>query len=198
MKIGRSKKSRIVNLIDKDLEKVENFKYLGVIIKENGKIEEEINTRMLNAGKVYHAINKKFPRKERDKSKTKMAIYSSTYIPTLLYESESWVITDKQKQDIQTAEMKYLRRVIGKTRRDKIRNEMIRMNLGIQPLHNKMEQAQLRWFGHLNRMDEEKLTKQVWEARTEELGMKRPRGRPRRTWNDNIQEHHVERIQEVV
>jgi hypothetical protein len=49
-----------------------------------------------------------------------------------------------------------------KTRRDKIRNEMIRMNLGTQPLQNKMEQAQLRWFGHL----------QVWEASTEGLGMK--------------------------
>jgi hypothetical protein len=51
-----------------------------------------------------------------------------------------------------------------------------------------MEQAQLRWFGHLNRTDEERLTKQVWEARTEGLEMKRSRGRPRRTWNDNIQE----------
>jgi hypothetical protein len=30
------------------------------------------------------------------------------------------------------------------------------MNLGTQPLQNKMEQAQLRWLGHLNRMDEEK------------------------------------------
>jgi hypothetical protein len=37
-------------------------------------------------------------------------------------------------------------------------------------------------------MDEQRLTKQVWEARIEGLGKKRPRGRPRRTWNDNIQE----------
>jgi hypothetical protein len=29
-----------------------------------------------------------------------------------------------------------------------------------------------RCFGHLNRMDEERLTKKVWEARTEGLGMK--------------------------
>jgi hypothetical protein len=100
--------------------------------------------------------------------------------------------------------MKYLTRIIEKTRTDKIRNEMIRMNLGTQPLQIKKQQAQLRWFGHLNGMDEERLTKQVWDARTEGIGMKRPKGRPRRTWNDNIQElptkkeHHVERSQEVV
>jgi hypothetical protein len=52
---------------------------------------------------------------------------------------------------------------------------MIRMNLGTQPLQNKMEQAQPRWSGHLNNMDEERLTKQVREARTEGLGMKGPR-----------------------
>jgi hypothetical protein len=62
------------------------------------------------------------------------------------------------------------------------------MTLGTQPLQNKIKQAQFRWFGHLNRMDEERLTKQVWEARTEGLEKKQPRGRPRRTWNDNIQE----------
>jgi hypothetical protein len=104
----------------KDLEQVENLEYRGVIINENGKIEEEINTRMLNAGKLYHAINKRFLGKKESSQKTKMAICSSIYIPTLLYGSESWVITEKQKQNIQTAEMKYLRRVIGKTRRDKI------------------------------------------------------------------------------
>jgi hypothetical protein len=93
-------------------------------------------------------------------------------IPTLLYGNESWVIREKQKQNIQIAEMKYLRRVIRKTRRGKLRNEMIRMNLGAQPLQNTMEQAQHRWCGHLNRMDEIRLTKQVWEARTEGLGMK--------------------------
>jgi hypothetical protein len=48
--------------------------------------------------------------------------------------------------------MEYLRRVIKKTIRDKIRNKMIRMNFGTQPLQNKMEQAQLRWFGHLEWM----------------------------------------------
>jgi hypothetical protein len=66
----------------KDLEQVENFKYLGVIINENGQIEEEINTRMLNARKLYHAINKGFLGKKKRSQKTKMAMYSSTNIPT--------------------------------------------------------------------------------------------------------------------
>jgi hypothetical protein len=73
------------------------------------------------------------------------------------------------KQNLQTAELECLRRVRGKTRRDKIRNQMIRTTLGTQPLQNTIEQAHLRWFRNFNRMDEERLTKQVWEARTEGL-----------------------------
>jgi hypothetical protein len=55
----------------KDLEKVESFKYLGVIINENWKIEEVINTRMLNAGKLYHAINKGLLGKKETSQKQK-------------------------------------------------------------------------------------------------------------------------------
>jgi hypothetical protein len=44
----------------KGLEHVENFKYFGVMMNENGVIEEGINTRMLNAGRLYHTINKAF------------------------------------------------------------------------------------------------------------------------------------------
>jgi hypothetical protein len=88
---------------------------------------------MLNARKLSYAINKGFLGKEEISQKTKMSIYISTYIPKLLYGSESWVKTDKQKQNIQTAEMKHLKRVIGKARRDNIRNKMIRTNLGTKP-----------------------------------------------------------------
>jgi hypothetical protein len=55
---------------------------------------------MLNAIKLYHAINKGFPGKKEISQKTKMAIYSSTYTSALLYGSESWVTTEKQKQNI--------------------------------------------------------------------------------------------------
>jgi hypothetical protein len=41
MMIRRSKKSCIVNLMGSDLEEVEIFKYLGVIINENGKLRRK-------------------------------------------------------------------------------------------------------------------------------------------------------------
>lgn len=48
---------------------------------------------------------------------TKKHIYKSVYLPTLTYVSESWIMLDKQANRITAAEMKFLRRAVGKTRR---------------------------------------------------------------------------------
>ena len=48
-----------------------------------------------------------------------------------------------------------------------------------------VERTQLGWYGHVNRMDDKRIFKRVYEAR--ETG-KRPRGRPRKTWKEGLQE----------
>nr|CAI5821113.1 unnamed protein product [Callosobruchus analis] len=63
---------------------------------------------------------------------------------------------------------------------DRIRNEATREELGVEPVLKPIEQSQLPWFGHVNRLHEER---QVKKAHTVP---KRGRGRPRLTWNDNI------------
>jgi hypothetical protein len=82
---------------------------------------------------------------------------------------------------IQASEMRFLRKIEGKTRRDRIRNEIIRETVGVQPIQEYVERSQLRWYGHINRMDDKRIVKRVCEAR--EIG-KKPRGRPRKTWKE--------------
>ena len=63
--------------------------------------------------------------------------------------------------------MKYLRKVIGKTRRDQIRNTTIRNQLKQESVEVLMEKRTLRWYGHAVRMDLERRPKLVLEARPE-------------------------------
>ena len=63
------------------------------------------------------------------KDDTKMMIYNTVLVPTLLYGTESLTILDKHKHRMQASEMKYFRKVSGKTRRDQIRNKTIRNQL---------------------------------------------------------------------
>ncbi|XP_033116570.1 uncharacterized protein LOC117116608 [Anneissia japonica] len=81
--------------------------------------------------------------------------------------------------------MRPLRVITNKTRRDKIKNEEIRRQVGVTPIRNKIEAAQLRWLGHLERMDDSRVAKRCWNWTP--CG-KRPRGRPRKRWIDTIKD----------
>jgi hypothetical protein len=105
---------------------------------------------------------------------TKMRMYKTVFVLTLLYGTESVTVLDKHKNRMQASEMKYLRKMIRKTRRDQIRNTTIRNQLKQESVEVLMEKRTLRWYGHAVRMDLERRPKLVVEARPEG-----GRGRPR-------------------
>jgi hypothetical protein len=51
-----------------------------------------------------------------------------------------------------TTEMKCLRRILGVTRRDRIRNEEIRKRVITMPILTYIKRQQVKWFGHVSRM----------------------------------------------
>ena len=143
------------------IEQVSAFQYLGVKIDSDGKNESEINTRIENTLKLYYSMNNTFINKKEISKKTKINVFKSVYRPVLTFGCESWKLTKSDKRKIQAVEMKYLRRVRGITRMDKIRNEEIRKNLGIESMSKFIEKRQLSWWGHLQRMDDTRPTKQI-------------------------------------
>lgn len=186
MVITNNKERRIsIKIKNQTVEQVDNVKYLGAIIDKTGKIEEEINNRIATTAKLFYGINRGFINKKEISNKTKLTVYKTVYLPTLLYGSETWVLTEKQHKKIQVQEMKYLRKVAGVTIMDKIRNEEIRERLKIESVRKYMEKAKLRWWGHMKRLSAERQVRQVWEART--TG-KRKQGRPNKTWDKDMYE----------
>ena len=55
--------------------------------------------------------------------------------------------------------MRYLRRIEGCKLMDKIRNDKIRKDLGVEDIKKKMESKQISWLGHLVRMAENRYAK---------------------------------------
>ncbi|XP_070043285.1 uncharacterized protein [Nicotiana tomentosiformis] len=87
---------------------------------------------------------------------------------------------------MKVAEMRMLRWMCGRTKLDKIRNEDIRVKVGMAPMEDKMREARLRWFGHVRRR---RLDAPV--RRCERLaltGMRRGRGRPKKYWGEVIRQ----------
>ena len=86
---------------------------------------------------------------------------------------------------VQASEMRCLRRIEGVTLFNKVRSSEIRKSLNIEPLLLRIERSQLRWFGHVSRMPQERLPKQALLAKA---NGRRPVGRPRTRWTDYIED----------
>jgi hypothetical protein len=61
---------------------------------------------------------------------------------------------------------------MGKTKRDRIRNTYIRGELKMKEIQNQIEESRLRWFGHVERLDEHRIPKMItgnedeWKGQT--------------------------------
>ena len=102
----------------------------------------------------------------------------------MMYGLEPVVVTKKQVEEMEVAEIKMLRFAMGVTRKDKIRNKHIRSTVKVERLGMKRE-GRLRWYGHVMRRDQEYLGRQMMEM---ELPGKRKRRRPKRRFLDVVKE----------
>lgn len=183
MAISEERKEIQITVEDEIIEQVDSFQYLGIILDQEGRQDTELNNRIKNANRVYYALSKCLINKKEVSSQTKMKVYKSIYRPILTYGCESWVLSVKDKSKIRATEMKYLRRAKGVTKLDRMRNEQIRTDLNIEPVEDYIEQRQLGWWGHLQRLNNTAPVKRIWESKPP---WKKKRGRPKETWDNTI------------
>ena len=73
----------------------------------------------------------------------------------------------------------------GVTGRVKIRNEEIRKELDVESILEYAEKSQLRWFGHIIRMNEQQYPAKFYRWQPP---ARRPIGRPKKRWKDGVRE----------
>jgi hypothetical protein len=79
---------------------------------------------------------------------------------SLLYGSETWRLTENNKRQVEATEMDDLRRSSKRPRKERIKNVTIRQQSGLEETTVKeIEQNQLTWYGHVQRMAEGRLPK---------------------------------------
>ena len=121
--------------------------------------------------------------------KLKIKIYRTIILPIVLYRFETWSLTLRDERRLRVFENSVLRRVFGPTRDEvtrewrKLHNEEL-SDLYFSPnIVQVVKSRRMRWAGHVVRMEEGRGVHRVLVGKPEG---KRPLGRPRRRWEDNI------------
>jgi hypothetical protein len=112
--------------------------------------------------------------------KAKLAVYNAVLLATLLHGSESWVCLEKHRSKLNAVGMSFLQAMCGKNRFDRVRNDWMMNECGVpENIFKKYETCVLRWFGHVERMGDERIAKQVYKGR---VNKKRMKGRSKKSW----------------
>jgi hypothetical protein len=83
-----------------------------------------------------------------------------------LYGEEVWQIPTGETNEILSTEMDVLRSSARKSRMDRIKSEQIKEVMGVKGKPDIMEiieKKRLQWYGHVKRMQEERISKLIME-----------------------------------
>ena len=93
-----------------------------------------------------------------------MCLYEGVILPTALCGAEACCMRIAERRKVNVLEMKCLRVLVGVSRMDRVRNEVGR-RAGIErELESGADQRILRWLGHVERIDEYRMTRRVLMA----------------------------------
>jgi len=119
----------------------------------------------------------------------KIKIYTTIILPVVLYGCETWSLTLREERKLRVFENMVLRIIFG-PRRDEVTGEWKRLhNEKLYDLYSSpnivrvIKSRRMRWAGHEARMGEERGVYRVLVGKPKG---KRPLGRPKRRWVDNI------------
>ena len=118
----------------------------------------------------------------------KIKIYRTIILPVVLYGCETWLLTLREERRLRVFENRVLSRVFG-PKRDEVTGEWRKLHNELRDLYSLtnivrvVKSRRMRWVGHVARMGEGRGVHRVLVGKPEG---KRPLGRTRRRWEDNI------------
>ena len=145
---------REIKIKGQRLEEVENFKYLGAIISNEGS-KPEILSRIAQTTAALSRL-KTIWRDKNISLASKVKLMRTLILSTFLYACESWTLTAEIERRIQALEMRCYKRLLNISYKDHVTNEEVRNRIqnaiGVHDdLLTMVKKRKLRWYGHISR-----------------------------------------------
>jgi hypothetical protein len=141
----------------------------------------DINVKLQRFQQICGTIKRTFAGKVT--KETLVRFYKIMAIPTLLYGSECWTLTKRQKSRLKAAEMRFLRSMTGYRLTYHRRNEDIREEIQIIDINPRIKDYQIKWLQHLERMEQNRIPKLLLNYKPRG---RRDQGRSCRRWREQF------------
>ena len=172
-------------LIDNNpLRNITSFTYLGSTVSNNNKLDKELQSRMAKASSAFGRLSQRLWKNHNVSLSVKCRVYKAIVISTLLYGIESWTLYKCQVRKLEVYIMRHLRTIMNIKWWQHISNNEILKRAGYPSVHALLMQRTMRWTGHVARMEDKRLPKQVLFSQLSSGSRKI--GRPKLRYKDTI------------
>ena len=170
--------------VDGERYKVVNkFCYLGDMLDCAGGTEVAAATRIMCGWKKFRELSP-FLSSRAPSLRLKGQVYDACVRSSMLYGSETWSMTKETLHKITLADTRMIRNMSGESLRRRYTVAELRGLLGLKDVASVLRSRRLRWYGHLERKDDQDWIKKVWKGW--DVPGPRPVGRPRQTWEATV------------
>jgi hypothetical protein len=140
---------------------VSEYTYLGLRINKDGHHQPEFTDR-INRGRAAITKLNSILWDCDVTPKTKTHICHAIVKSIITYAAETWCLKAKTAAKLNSTEMDFWRRSARISRKDKIKNTIIKQKMNVaRSLLDDIKTKQLQWNGHVRRMEEGRLPKEV-------------------------------------
>ena len=133
---------------------MDKFCYLGDMLSAGGGAEEAAKTRVRSAWGKFNELAPILTKRGAS-MKLKGRIYDACVQRVLVYGSETWGMKAEDLAKLMRTERMMVRRMCGVSLKDRKRSDELLSRLGIECVEKKIQRGRLRWFGHVERKNEE-------------------------------------------
>ena len=166
------------------LENVDKFPYLGSHLSSKADIDSEVHHRICCAGGAFAKLRRRVFENSDLLANTKILVYKAVILPTLLYGAETWTTYSRHIRALESYHQRCLRKILHISWKERRTNVSVLEEANMDSIGTIIEKHQLRWTGHVVRMSDTRLPKQLLYSELT-AGQRAPGG-PKKRFKDNI------------
>ena len=168
----------------KPLNNVESFTYLGSSLCSTNSLDKEISNRIAKASASFGRLRKRVWNVRGLKKETKCSVYRAAVLSALLYGCESWTLYRRHTKLLEQFHQRCLRNILNIKWFHRVSNSRVLQQAQMPSIETLITKAQLRWAGHLVRMENSRLPKQLFYSELSDGH--RSKGRPKLRYKDTL------------
>ena len=170
------------------LDVVDTFVYLGSKIHQTCSLDEEVIYRISRAAVSFGALEDRCWSKRGIHNNTKVKVYATCVLSSLLYALETAVLYKKHLIQLERFHQRCLRRILRISWESHVTNEEVLKRAGYSSIEAILVKSSLRWVGHVIRMPDSRIPKQLLYGELC-IGKRKAKERPKLRYKDLVRTH---------